>query len=280
MYLNHVLFSALVILFLSVASVAFAEVTVSNVSAVQQPGTKQVSISYDVNSTDTSTVNVSVSISDNHDPVPCASLRGDFGRGVKTGTSKSIIWDAGVDWNNKQSSNLRVEIIADDRFVLVEAGTDAGGHVLINEPFYINKHEVTNVQMDEVMQWAYDQFPSKIRVLDSSVINIHGDIQQLLDMNASLSQINFSEGSFSVDPGMDNYPCVGVTWFGAAAYCNYLSEQEGLTPAYDLSDWSLVADANGYRLPNGTQWEHAARCGKDGRDTEFSGSNNIYAVAW
>ena len=28
-------------------------------------------------------------------------------------------------------------------------------------------------------------------------------------------------------------PMIGVTWFGAAAYCNWLSEQEGLDKCYE-----------------------------------------------
>ncbi len=167
-----------------------------------------------------------------------------------------------------------------DDFVYVEAGTDAGNNVTINEPFYICKYEVTNQQMADVMQWAFGQEPQLINASSTTVTNAEGDSQELLDLDDGPCQISFSGGTFSADPGKEVYPCVEMTWYGAAAYCNYLSAQEGMTPAYDLSLWTLNSDADGYRLPSEEQWEYAARGGKDGMDTEYSGSDTIDEVAW
>jgi formylglycine-generating enzyme required for sulfatase activity len=104
--------------------------------------------------------------------------------------------------------------------------------VEITKPFYLASHEVTNAQ--------YRLFDNK-------------------------HQSGSAEG---VSLGTGNLPVVKVSWNDAARYCNWLSEQDKLSPAYIEQDGHIRLSATvntGYRLPFEAEWVYAARVA--GRET-------------
>ncbi len=258
-------------------SPSIAEPVITNVVATQRTGTKFFDIFYDLTST-TPTVKMSLEISSDGGAtytVPVTSATGAIGDGVAVGNGKSIVWNAGVDWDAKSSAQMRFRLIADNQIIdglsLIPAGAFTMGRTSGDEDidappvtvtvsrFYMGKYEVTKALWDEVRTWA--------------TTNGYTDL--------------------AVGAGKAaNHPVQTVSWWDVIKWCNARSQKEGLTPCYTVTgsvmktgtteptvDWT----ANGYRLPTEAEWEKAARGGLSGKrfpwgtDTISHSQANYYA---
>lgn len=74
----------------------------TNVAAVQRPGTKLVDITYDIVSAVTNGVPISVIIEWDGMPVSSDIIWGDTGDSVIPGIGKATVWNAGMDWNGNE----------------------------------------------------------------------------------------------------------------------------------------------------------------------------------
>lgn len=217
---------------------------------------------------------------------PSSDLNGDCFIDLEDFAVISTLWLNGYDISNltlmaDQWSSTDPSLpddfvyIPDHQFDMGDHHGDGGWpekiHTVFVDAFFMSRYEITNRQYCDYLNWAYNA--NDIKVVGTGV---QRDVYAVSDISESYpyysthaTRIDFHDENGTFDVGtkgnpprdMSNDPVVMVSWYGAAAYCNWLSIQTGKESCYNLSSWECNLAAHGYRLPTEAEWEHAGRGG-------------------
>ncbi len=126
-------------------------------------------------------------------------------------------------------------------------------HTVTLTDFYIGKYEVTNKEFSAFLNSQGNQIEGGRPWVIITVAGKENSFGALSGCSAP--------GTIVIRSGYLTHPVIFVSWYGAVAYCNWLSEKEGLSPCYGPKDNRGNGDIkkNGYRLPTEAEWEYA--CG-------------------
>ena len=185
----------------------------------------------------------------------------------KTGKEYVILVRGGVDNSDLNITEVKItggEYAMGDHFGFVDPSHPSDElplHSVKINAFNMAVTETTNNQFIAFLNCSLSQ--GLIEVRNNAVYAAgKSDIYCYTNQTAKYYSISYDGKVFSIADFRGNHPVVGVIWFGAAAYCNWLSLQNGLQECYNLTTWECDFTRNGYRLPTEAEWEWGARGGQ------------------
>lgn len=151
------------------------------------------------------------------------------------------------DWVAVAGGSFTLGCTSSNSYPVVDA---MPAHPVTVSNFYITRTEITNEQFARFLN-SYGSDQVKSGPFEGEKLIYETDINYAWG-------VRIEEGVWVPAPGMQNYPVVYVTWYGANEYCS----------------WA------GGRLPTEAEWEYAARGGARKDNFEYSGDGSPRVVAW